>query len=113
MIHLARLSVKFQRLLLAIQYPAKDLLLLVPAPIPFAKFLFRYGFLAVHGICISPSEHLVDGVHDAPPNVAAAAPGPLRQPDEVVNEDINMCDQPQEDQEGYVVFRLWQRPSSG
>ena len=86
---------------------------MVPAPIPFAKFLFRYGFLAVRGICVSLSEHLVDGMHDAPPNVAALAPGPLSQPDEVVDKDIDMCNQPQEDQEGCAVSRLWQRPRSG
>ena len=79
---------------------------MVPAPIPLAEFLFQYGFLAVHGICVSPSEHLVDSVHDAPPNVAASAPGPLSQPDEVINEDINVRDRPREDQEGCTVSWL-------
>ena len=86
---------------------------MVPAPIPLAEFLFRYGFLAVHGICVSPSEHLVDGVHDALLNVAASVPGPLHQPDKVVNEDINVRDQPREGQEGCAVSQLQQQPRSG
>ena len=86
---------------------------MVPAPVPLSKFLFQYGFLLVHGICISLSEHLVEGMHDALPDVPASVLGPLSQPDEVITEDINVCDQPREDQEGCMVSRLWQWPRFG
>ena len=81
---------------------------------PFLSFFSnRYGFLLVHGICIPLGEHLVNGVHDALPDVAALVPGRLSEPDEVVDEDINVCDWPQEDQEGCMVSQLRQQSRSG
>ena len=67
----------------------------------------------MHGVCISLSEDLVHSVHDAPPNVSAPAPGPLSEPNEVVDEHIDMSNWPWEDQEGGTVHRLRQRSLSG
>ena len=67
----------------------------------------------MHGACIPLGEHLVNGVHDAPPNVLALVLGLLSEPDEVVDENIDVHNWPQKDQEGCTVSQLWQRSQLG
>ena len=48
----------------------------------------------MHGVCIPLGEDLVHSMHDAPPDVVALVPGPLSEPNEVIDEDIDVHDQP-------------------
>ena len=96
-----------------IQDPPQDFIPLVPAAVSLCEFLFRYGFLSMHGVCISLSEDIIHGMHDAPPNVMAPVPGPLSEPNEVIDKHIDVSDWPQKDQEGGTVSQLWQRSQSG
>ena len=67
----------------------------------------------MHGVGISLSEDLIHSVHNAPPNVSALAPGSLSEPNEVIDEHINVSDWLWEDQEGGTVHWLWQWSRSG
>ena len=76
---------------------------------PPSRVSFLIWLPSVHGVCVPLGEHLVDGVHDALPNVSASAPGPLSKPDEVVDENFDVRNQPRKDQEGCMVSQLQQR----
>ena len=110
---LGALLCELQCLVLTIQHPTQDLLPLVPTSIPFSKFLLQYGFLSVHVVCIPLGKYLVHGVHDAEPDVVALVLGPLSKPNKIIDEDINVCDQPQEDLKGGMDSRLWQQSQLG
>ena len=67
----------------------------------------------MHCVCISLGEYLVHGMHDAMPDVAASMLGALSKADEVIDKDINVCDQPQKDLQRGTVSQLQQRLWSG
>ena len=58
----------------------------------------------MHCVCISLSKHLVHGMHDAASDVVAPMLGSLSKADEVINEDIDMYNQPQKDLQRGMVF---------
>ena len=67
----------------------------------------------MHCVCISLGKYLVHGMHDAMPDVAALTLGALSKAIEIVDKDIDMCDQPQKDLQRGMVSWLWQWLWSG
>ena len=67
----------------------------------------------MHCVRISLGEYQVHSAHDATPDVVALTLRALSKANEVIDEDINMCNRPQKGLQGGTVARLWQRPRSG
>ena len=60
----------------------------------------------MHCVHISLGEYLVHGVHDATPDVAAPTLGALSNANEIIDEDIDVCNWPQKDLQRGMVSRL-------
>jgi hypothetical protein len=92
-----------------VQDPSQHLFALVPAPISFGKLLLGDRLFAIWVVLVRPGKHVIDGMQDAEPRVAAAAPRPLGYPDEVVHKDVDVCHWTFDFEERGPVVGSWSR----